>query len=392
MKKIRLTIIYLILAIFSAPNLCPAQAAEGLKTGVWVSVFSKNKILYSAGAIDNLVYFCAKNNISEIYLQLYQSGRAYYDSGICPRAKFDEMRSAAGQDPVAYLIKKAKAVNIKVFAWVNMLSLGANREADILKKYGNSVLTRDQYLNYSLEKEKSVIDKYYQREDYLFLEPGDERVSEYLVNIISEIADKYPDLSGFHLDYIRYPLPLPFSVGARFTRYGLAYGYGKMNLERFIKETGMDPLSNLDNRDKQQKWDSWRRQQVTGLVKSLNQAVKSKNANFLVSAAVVASSDRAYNSAFQDWPHWLESGAVDYIVLMNYSDDLQLTKEFTLAALGLRQDKLVYIGIGAFLFKDNPQGLAEECKLVSSLKPDGIVFFSYDDLSDKLMNSLANSN
>ncbi len=151
-------------------------------------------------------------------------------------------------------------------------------------------------------------------------------------------------------------------------------------------------MSNLNNRDKQQKWDNWRRQQVTDLVKSLDQAIKSKNASFLISAAVIASNDRAYNSAFQDWPYWLETSAVDYAVLMNYSDDLQLTKEFTLAALGLRGNKKVYIGIGAFLFKDDPQGLAEEFKLVSSLKPDGIVLFSYDDLSDKLMNSLANTN
>ncbi|MCX5712276.1 MAG: family 10 glycosylhydrolase [Candidatus Omnitrophica bacterium] len=392
MRIIKLSIVFLLIAAFLAPCLCLAQGAGEPKMGVWVSVFSKNKILYSIKEIDNLISFCAKNNISEIYLQLYQSGRAYYDSNILPRAKFDEIKSEAGQDPIAYLIKKAKAVDIKVFAWVNMLSVGNNRDADILNKYGNSVLTRDQHLDYSLVKEKSDIDNYFQREEYLFLEPGDPRVSEYLVDVVGEIAAKYPDLNGFHLDYIRYPLPLPFSVGARFLRYGLAYGYGKANLERFARQDGLDPLSNLNNREKQLKWDSWRRQQVTNLVKSLSQAIRSKNPNFLVSAAVVASSDRAYSSAFQDWPYWLESAALDYVVLMNYSDDLQMTKEFTLAALGLAQGKKVYIGVGAFLFKDNPQGLADEFKLVSTLKPDGIVFFSYDDLSDKLMNFLAGVN
>jgi len=392
MKKTVFLIICLFAAVFLTPDLCKAQPAGDIQTGVWVSVFSKNRILYSTKEIDNLVSFCAKNNITEIYLQLYQSGRAYYDSNILPRAKFEEIKAEAGLDPVAYLINKAKAVNIKVFAWVNTLSVGNNRDADILNKYGNSVLTRDQYLDYSFDKKKSGIDQYFQREEYLFLEPGDPRVSEYLVKIISEIADRYPGLSGFHLDYIRYPLPLPFSVGARFARFGLAYGYGKSNLERFTKHSGLDPLSNLNNRNKQQEWDKWRRQQVTDLARALNQAAKSKNPDFLVSAAVVASNDRAYNSAFQDWPYWLESESVDYIVLMNYSDDLQMTKEFTLAALGLGREKKIYIGIGAFLFKDDPQGLTEEFKLVSSLKPDGIVLFSYDDLSDKLMNSLSNEN
>ncbi len=392
MKLTNLVIILLFAAIFLFPGFCLAQTANEINIGIWVSVFSKDKVLYSVKEVDKLLAFCAKNNIKEVYIQLYQSGRAYYDSKLAPSPKFNEMKSEAGLDTVAYLAKKAKAAGIKVYAWVNILSLGNNREADILKKYGDSILTRDQYLDYSLESGKSDADKYFLKENYIFLEPGDPRVGEYMVKIVSEIAARYPDLSGFHLDYIRYPMPLPFSVGARFARYGLAYGYGKVNLERFVKQTGLDPLSNLNNRFKQQKWDHWRRQQVTDLVKGISQAVKSKNAGFLVSAAVIASNDRAYNSAFQDWPYWLETGAIDYAVLMNYSDDLQLTKEFSLAALGLRGNKKIYIGIGAFIFKDNPHGLAEQYRLVSSLNPDGIVLFSYDDLSDKLMNSLAKVN
>src|SRR3989338_11259386 len=91
-------------------------------------------------------------------------------------------------------------------------------------------------------------DKYYLRDEQLFLEPGDPRVSGYMTSILDDIITRYPDLSGFHLDYVRYPYPVPFIPRSSFNKFGLTYGYGEENIKRFKEKTGLDPLSmNYDN-------------------------------------------------------------------------------------------------------------------------------------------------
>jgi len=67
-------------------------------------------------------------------------------------------------------------------------------------------------------------------------------------------------------------------------------------------------------------------------------------------------------------------------VLMNYTKNNQLAKEITRSSLAHRGKGRVYIGIGNFLMKDDPKVLSEQERIVESLNPDGIAYFSYDFL------------
>jgi len=356
--------------------------------GVWVSVFSARDILYTKEGVAGLIAKCKKAGINQIYLQFFQSGNAYYDSKLCDKSKYDGIVKAAGTDTIDLLIREAQENNIKVFAWVNVLSLGKNDKADILNKCGTSILTLDQYQRGSKIESKSELDKYYLREDQIFLEPGDPRTAEYMLNIVNEIINRYPLLSGIHLDYIRYPSPVPFIPGSRFKNFGLVYGYGPKNLERFKEKTGLNPLEALNNEDEYLAWDNWKRQQVTELVRKISSLVKVKSADFEVSCAVIPLMERAYTNAFQDWSDWLEEGIVDYVVLMSYSRDNQLVKEIMNSGLGQRGKGKVYAGIGLFLMKENPDLFFNQYRMINELAPDGIVFFSIDDLNDKVIEYL----
>ncbi len=356
--------------------------------GIWVSVFSSKDVLYAKDGVNNLIARCKKAKINEIYLQFFQSGNAYYDSKVGDRTKYDEMVKATGVDSLDLLLREAQSNNIKVFAWVNVLSLGKNDKADILKKYGNSVLTLDQYQRGSRIDSKTELDKYYLREDQIFLEPGDPRIEEYILTVINEIINRYPLISGVHLDYIRYPSPVPFIPGSRFKKFGLTYGYGPKNVERFTDKTGLNPLDTLNNEDEYLAWDNWKRQQVTGLVRKIASLVKVKSADLAVSCAVIPLTERAYANAFQDWSAWLEEGIVDYVVLMSYTKDNQFIKEVVKSGLGNRGKGKVYIGIGLFLMKNNPDLFYNQYRIVADLVPDGIVFFSIDDLTDQVINFL----
>jgi uncharacterized lipoprotein YddW (UPF0748 family) len=364
--------------------------SSGIEKGVWVSVFSEKRVLYSKDMAKNLIEICKKAKISQIYLQLYQSGRAYYDSKICDRSKYKDMLKFAGSDIIDFLLQEAKNNDIRVFAWINLLSLGKNNQAEVLTKFGDDVLTRDQHLRTSLRSDApGEFDKYYLREDQLFLEPADSRVRDYLVSIIDEILTRYPLFSGVHLDYVRYPYIVPFVPGARFNKFGLTYGYGRKSVELFKEETGINPFLGLSSDDKSLQWDDWRRQQITNLVREIANHIKTKAPDLLVSCAVLSLTTPAYASAFQDWPLWVEEGLVDYVVLMNYTRDRRLAYEITKSALAFRGKGRVYIGLGVFLTKDNPDDFLKQYEQTIGLRPDGIVLFSFDDITNPIANILS---
>ncbi len=375
----------------------PVKDKDALNRGVWVSVFSPKSALYSKEGVLSLIKTCKKASINQIYLQLYQSGNAYYDSKIdstlassrvspeCNRRTKRGILSST--DIISFLLEEAQKNKIKVFAWLNILSLGKNDKADILLKFGNSILTRDQYLRTGAN-EKNELDKYYLVENQFFLEPGDPRVEKYIASIIDEILQKYPRLSGIHLDYVRYPAIVPFVWGSRFNKYGLTYGYGGDNLRRFKEKTGLDPMNSRLENDDYLVWDNWKREQISGLVRRLSMRIKKKSSELLVSCAVIPGVERAYLSYFQDWPSWLSNGIVDYVVLMNYTRDDALAQQITKAALAFRANAKIFIGLGVFLMKDEPERFLRQYKLTADFNPDGIVFFSYDDLSDEMIENI----
>jgi len=386
--------VLMLCAITSAINghaIISKQTKKGIASrGVWVTVFSEKKAMYSREGVLSLIESCKKTSINEIYLQLYRAGQAYYDSQVSDRTKYEEIvKEAGGIDTIDLLLREAKKNDIKVFAWINVLSLAQNKKAPILTKYGNSVLTRDQYLRTSIRTEgANESDKYYLRDDQLFLEPGDPRVTEYLVSIAGEIVDRYPLINGIHLDYVRYPHPVPFVPGSRFNKYGLTYGYGELNIKRFKEATKLNPISAKDNEDISYEWDDWKREQVTNLVEKISKHIKVKSKELLVSCAVMPSPERAYAIAFQDWPLWLEKEMVDYVVLMNYTRDDRLAEATVKSALAHNGKGKIFVGIGAFLMKKDLETFLRQYAIISSLNPDGIVLFSYDDVPDDVLKSL----
>ena len=356
-----------------------------------MTVFSSKKVLYSKDAVGELIDTCKKSGINQVYLQVYQSGRAYYDSVIADDSKFQEIKKSAKIDPIEYLLKEAQKNQIEVFAWINLLSLGQNEEADIVKKFNKSIFTRDQYFRTSGRKNADETDKYYLRDEQLFLEPGDPRVAKFLIAVAEEIVKRYPLFSGIHLDYVRYPMTVPFIPGSKFSKFGLSYGYGERNIERFKSANNINPIDGLKNEKDYNFWDNWRRQQVSSLVRRLAKRIKLESPQMLISCAVIPSLERAYSSMFQDWSSWLEDGSVDYVVLMSYSLDGQLTKENIISALAHRQKGKVFAGIGLFLMKNNITFFSEQYRMIKGLGPDGVVFFSYDDFTPEVITALKNT-
>ena len=136
-------------------------------------------------------------------------------------------------------------------------------------------------------------------------------MSSTLSEIVAELVTAYPKLDGVQFDYIRYPDVAP------------AYGHTIENLERFYKATGKT-LPDEQDAD----WRKWKREQVTSLVRRLKDTARAIRPGIQVSTTGLMPYIRAREESFQDWREWVETGLVDFVTLMCYSDDVKQFEKY----------------------------------------------------------------
>ncbi len=370
----RYLLILSLVFLLAAPASCSRAAPPVQETrGLWVECEGTEKTLSTRDGIDRLVKRAAAGGFNLILVQVYRHDRAWFNSEYADTTPYREIMAREKIDPLAYLIERAGRSGIQVHAWLNMFRIGRDRAAPVLKRFGKDIITRDgkgvSLLDYS---SANLPDGGY------WLDPGDLNVSLYLRHIIAEVIKKYPGLSGIHLDFIRYPFNSPYAGSFWANRHDL--GYGKESVRRYQQSTGIDPLKMEITRANCQSWDNWRRFQLNNFITAAKELVEKMNPTLVFSAAGIAWAERAYLSSFQDWRRWLEEGSVDFMAVMNYSVDPRLARYLTWGAVSSRADRQVYIGLGEYLLKDQPELLLEQMTATRNAGADGIVLFSYDSM------------
>lgn len=355
MKKTAVTIIA---ALIFFSSQFTSHSEEHFERGLFVSVIQEPPVLSSRSDIAKLVDFAKKTRIDRLFVQVYYSNKAWFPSKIADPAPYHECVKSLSEDPMALLIKKSHEAGIEVHAWMNILSLGANKDAPLLKKYGTDILTRN-------VKDKKSLDDY-KIDGQFFLEPGDPRVREELSGVVEEVLRAYPDLDGVQFDYIRYPDTEP------------AYGYTQINIARFKKALGVRVID-----DSSVIWKQWKRDQVTELLGILASRARLMRPGIQVSATGCMPYSRASLEAYQDWPAWIERGLVDFVTLMSYSP---YPPEFRLwlekARAKTADFKKVNIGLGAYKLGRAPATFREEYRISEKSGSAGCVIFHYGSIVD----------
>ncbi len=335
----------------------PVKTPEMPLRGLYISVMQDPVALSSPAEAMKLIDFAKRTNTKMLFVQVYRSNKAWFSSKVADDSPYVVCRKNFNQDPLAFLIHKAHQEGIEVHAWLNLLSLGANAEAPMLKKHGNGILTKN------LKEKKKIED--YKIDNQYFLEPGDPRVREDLSKIVTELLGAYPDLDGIQFDYIRYPDQNPH------------YGYTPVNMERFKKATGLATIEE-DN----EVWKRWKRDQVTELLTMLVHKTHQLRPKMQVSTTGCMPYLRAHDEAFQDWPSWVDTGLVDFVTIMNYAADPVEFKKSTDAAKAKTSDfKKVKIAIGAYKFVNAPEAFSEELRICED-EGATCVIFHYGNLQE----------
>jgi uncharacterized lipoprotein YddW (UPF0748 family) len=357
---------------------------------MWVLCEGSARTLEAPDRIDRLVEQSGRLGVTDLFVQVYRGGRAWFDATQADATPYHEIMSRTGEDALARLVERAHAAGLRVHAWVNVLSLNANAAAPILRDLGAGAAMVDRRGRSVLDYPAGELPEpdrtwYRMGTPGIYLDPAAPGVRERLVATFVDLLDRYPQLDGLHLDYIRHPGVLPFVPGSRFG-VGLDFGYGTATIERFQQEIGVsgpyrDPASpETSALMRTRQWDAWRRDQVTQLVSAIRTAVLARHVDLLVSAAVISYADRAYLSLAQDWRGWLAEGLLDFAVPMVYTlDDRLLRYQVEGFARGPNGDR-IWPGVGTWLFASNPSRAIAQLALVRAAGSTGEVIFSYDAL------------
>jgi uncharacterized lipoprotein YddW (UPF0748 family) len=331
------------------------------------------QVLSSKEEITKLVDFAEKTDTKILFIQVYRANQSWFSSKIADPSPYEKCQKTTHADPFGLLINESHKKGVKVYAWLNLLSLSKNANAPILQKYGVDILTKN------LEKKNSLED--YKIDNQYFLEPSDDRVRRDLSGIVEEIVTQYPALDGILFDYIRYPDVHP------------SYGYATANITRFKKATGVDVVN-----EKNQLWRKWKRDQVTELLQGLVKKARSINAKIGLASSGCVSYVRAYEESFQDWPLWANTNIVDFVILMNYPIDVAEFSKYTEEARTKVSDfSKVQIAVGAYKLLKMPDIFSQQFSVAQKAKSGGLVIFHYGsllespELKDTFLELLKNS-
>jgi uncharacterized lipoprotein YddW (UPF0748 family) len=176
---------------------------------------------------------------------------------------------------------------------------------------------------------------------------------------------------------------------------GSQYGYSDDDLRRF-KETVEPSLTpeqrevldaapdrNLYPKMLPERWNQWRRDNVTDLVRSVYHDVERVKPSVEVSASLISwgayhswKESDAYNVVTQDWFGWMREGILDMAVPMTYHTDTASFSGWVKAAVENRFETQVWSGIGSYLI--TPESTAEKIEAERRLGAQGFSIFSYD--------------
>lgn len=260
--------------------------------GVWVT---GNYLSGGPTAIENLVENVASAHLNVIYIDVWYEGSTIYPSSVDSTAGGPLQNPAfAGTDPLRTLIDIAHKHGIEVFAWFEYgFSVGHSNDST------NVPPILRIHPDWAMVQRDTTKDFYHNQYGYFFaVDPSVTAAANFAVGLYTECAKNYPDIDGIETD-IENDTTMSYSDTARI---------------RFMQETGShDPLT-LPSNDPT--WLSWRRLQITNIVKRIYDGVKKINPDCVVSGAVPP--PWMANSTLEEWSDWADSGYIDLAEPMMY--------------------------------------------------------------------------
>lgn len=218
---------------------------------------------------------------------------------------------------------------------------------------------------------------------YKFMCPRRAEVQEFVEGNVETLA-KFSELDGVHLDYVR--LPDVILAKGLWAKYDIVqdreypqydYCYCDQCRAEFKEQTGIDPLTDLEDPSANEAWRQFRYDGVTNLVNG-RLVPMAKKYGKQITAAVFPN----WQYVRQQWHRWDLDGFLPMLYHSFYEEDIAWVGEQTQAALErLDYSKPVYSGLFVPALKAEELPLAIESGKEGG--SNGTSFFSYGSMSEE---------
>jgi uncharacterized lipoprotein YddW (UPF0748 family) len=364
-----------------------AVRTVGEVRALWVT----RTTLASPDAITAMVRSAAAAGFNTLLVQVRGRGDAYFAGGPEPRGQWPGQPEA--WDPLQFVLRQAHQAGLRVHAWINA-NLVANA-VDLPQARSHLVYRHPEWLMVprALAAEMQVLSPgttLYREKlsrwvraqaagiEGLYLSPIPRDAARYTVDVISDVAARYP-VDGVHLDYVRYPSADFDYSRAALSEFDAHLREGRTEAERreIERRTGGDLLAAAAAYPAE--WRAFRRDRLTELVAGLRAEIRRRRPGVLLTAAVVPDAAEAVSQRLQDWPAWLERGLLDAACPMAYAADAAGFASQIAAARNGAGGRPIWAGIGAYRLS-SAQAI-ENIQTARRYGVAGVVLFSYDSLA-----------
>ena len=335
-----------------------APVAAGLPTaqrkrtlGVWLTN-SPSRLYYDRAEMTRALNELQAAGFNAIYPNVWSRGTTFHRSQFAP-VEPALIKAGIELDPICTLAKEARQRGMTIIPW---FEYGLMEPADAAVVQNNP--------EWVLAKANGSRSMTMHGKQMSWLNPAHPQVRERFIGLVLEVMQRCR-VNGLQLDdHFAWPVE---------------FGYDAYTSALYEQDTGAPPPKNHTNRY----WMTWRRRQLTGLLRELRQRLNKESLPQRISLSP-GPFRFAYNHWLQDWELWAVGELIDDLVVQNYAYSLKgFAKDLNQPALRkARQWGLpIQIGILAgFGKRTTPIPILAEKKRLSNEQGYGVIYFYWEGL------------
>ena len=364
-----------------------ARATAAEVRALWVTRSS----LTTPASVASLVTTARDQGFNTLLVQVRGRADAYYTTDLEPRSA-DLTRQPANFDPLASVLTEAKASGIRVHAWVNLNLVSSAVELPaapdhlvyrhpewlmVPRVIAQDVARLDPSNPGYVGKIARWTRGQLETVEGLYASPLQPEAAAHTERVLVDLARRY-DLDGVHLDYARYPNQHSTTAVSRSRIPGRHPARLGADARRELDAEAENDLFAYPDRLPAE-WKAFRRARLTALITRISRSVRAARPGVLVTSAVVADPQDAFDERLQDWRGWLAGRVIDAVAPMAYTQEPARFAEQIAAARNIAGGGAVWAGIGSYRL--SPAQTIENIQAARKLGAAGFVLFSYDSLT-----------
>ncbi|MFE0207116.1 glycoside hydrolase family 10 protein [Streptomyces sp. NPDC058985] len=319
-----------------------------------------------------------------VYLETVWQGYTIFPSDAAKAAGVEAQRpNMKGFDPLKVWIEEAHKRGIELHAWTHTFFVGSEGAGDdsaggqagpgpILKAHPEWAAVERSDVG-KVGPQPSTMEP-----GYYWVDPAMPEVRDYVRSVFRELMTDY-DIDGLHLDYIRYPVSLP---------YESSFSYSDYSRQAFEEKYGVDPYELKQTDPEWETFDKWRENNVTTFVQSVRQMQREIDPGLPLSGAVFADPVDGLKKKFQNWADWIDKDYLDFLTGMSFGSSPESVGEDTQVMRDRVGDAYLYTATYGPINGSPSDVMGDQLQAVKDAGSDGTALFAYNQLTDAQIKAL----